>query len=117
MQASQPALATSLLSFMQRAAIPYCASFQGPGLWASPEHFVGRVGLFRNQPADRLLNAADCVISVGFDAIEYDPSLWNTGNQCPGVAIDMEPIQQDQAFLATAELIGNLAGTLDALAQ
>jgi acetolactate synthase-1/2/3 large subunit len=117
MQASQPALATSLLSFFQRAAIPYCASFQGPGLSASPEHFVGRVGLFRNQPADRLLNAADCVISVGFDAIEYDPSLWNTGNQRPGVAIDMEPIQQDQAFLPTAELIGNLAGTLDALAQ
>jgi acetolactate synthase-1/2/3 large subunit len=116
MQASQPALATSLQSFLQRAAIPYCATFQGPGLWASPEHFVGRVGLFRNQPADRLLDAADCVITVGFDAIEYDPSIWNTGNQRPVVAIDVESIKQDQAFLPTAELIGDLAGTLDALA-
>jgi acetolactate synthase-1/2/3 large subunit len=113
MQASQPALATSLQSLSQRAPIPYCATFQGTGLWASPEHFVGRVGLFRNHRADRLLDAADCVITVGFDAIEYDSSISNT---CTVVAIDVESIQQGQAFLPTAELIGDLAGTLDGLA-
>ena len=109
LQASQAVLAPSLQSFLQRAAIPYCSTFQGPGLWASADHFVGRVGLFRNQPADRLLDLADCVITVGFDAIEYDPSIWNTGDH-------VEPIKQDQAFLPAAELIGDLAATLDALA-
>ena len=116
LQASQAKLAINLQSFLKLSSIPYCSTFQGPGLWASPEHFVGRVGLFRNQPADRLLDAADCVITVGFDAIEYDPSLWNTGNPRPLVAIDVQSIQQDQAFLPAAELIGDLAGTLDALA-
>jgi acetolactate synthase-1/2/3 large subunit len=116
LQASQAELAINLQSFLKLSSIPYCSTFQGPGLWASPEHFVGRVGLFRNQPADRLLDAADCVITVGFDAIEYDPSLWNTGNPRPLVAIDVQSIQQDQAFLPAAELIGDLAGTLDALA-
>jgi acetolactate synthase-1/2/3 large subunit len=116
LQASQAELAINLQSFLKLSSIPYCSTFQGPGLWASPEHFVGRVGLFRNQPADRLLDATDCVITVGFDAIEYDPSLWNTGNPRPLVAIDVQSIQQDQAFLPAAELIGDLAGTLDALA-
>lgn len=116
LQASQAVLAPSLQTFLQRAAIPYCSTFQGPGLWASADHFVGRVGLFRNQPADRLLDLADCVITVGFDAIEYDPSIWNTCDQRPLVAIDVEPIKQDQAFLPAAELIGDLAATLDALA-
>lgn len=116
MQASQPRLADSLRAFLQRVGAPYCATFQGPGPWAFPDHYVGRVGLFRNQPADRLLDAADCVITVGFDAIEYDPSLWNTGNPRPLVAIDVEAPDQDQAFLPAVELIGDLTATLEALA-
>jgi acetolactate synthase-1/2/3 large subunit len=116
MQASQPALATALQQFLSSTELPYCATFQGPGLWARPEKFVGRVGLFRNQPADRLLDAADCVITVGFDAIEFDPSLWNSGQSRPLVVIDTLPVQQDQAFLPDAELIGDLTATLTTLA-
>ena len=41
--------------------------------------FAGRVGLFHNQPADRLLDAADLVLTIGFDPVEYDPALWNRG--------------------------------------
>jgi len=102
LQTSQAELASGLQAFLQQSSIPYGATLQGSGRWVAPEHFVGRVGLFRNQPADRLLDAADCVITVGFDAIEYDPSLWNSGNQRPLVAIDVEPVAQDQAFLPTA---------------
>lgn len=116
MQASQPDLVNTLRAFLHRAGAPYCATFQGPGHWALPERFVGRVGLFRNQPADRLLDAADCVITVGFDAIEYDPSIWNTNKARPLVAIDVKASDQDQAFLPAVELIGDLAATLEALA-
>lgn len=80
MQASQGPLAESLQGFIRSTGLPYCATFQGPGAWVAPDQFAGRVGLFRNQPADHLLDAADCVITVGFDAIEFDPSLWNSGN-------------------------------------
>ena len=56
------------------------------------------------------------MITAGLDAIEYDPRLWKTGNHRPVVAIDVESIQQDQAFLPAAEGIGVLASPLDALA-
>jgi len=116
MQASQPSSIEALQRFVTSSGLPYAATFQGPGPWVASEQFAGRVGLFRNQPADRLLDAADCVITIGFDAIEFDPSLWNAGNDRPVVAIDTLPVQQDQAFLPVAELIGDLAATLDALA-
>ena len=116
MQASQPSSMEALQRFVTSSGLPYAATFQGPGPWVASEQFAGRVGLFRNQPADRLLDAADCVITIGFDAIEFDPSLWNAGNDRPVVAIDTLPVQQDQAFLPVAELIGDLAATLDALA-
>jgi acetolactate synthase-1/2/3 large subunit len=33
--------------------------------------------LFHTQPGDKLLDAADLVITIGYDPVEYDPSLWN----------------------------------------
>jgi len=116
LQASHPSLASALQGFISKTNLPYCATFQGPGPWVAPEHFVGRVGLFRNQPADRLLDAADCVITVGFDAIEFDPSLWNGGKTRPVIAVDVFPIQQDQVFLPSVELLGDLGASLNALA-
>ncbi|MFZ9975102.1 MAG: thiamine pyrophosphate-dependent enzyme, partial [Vulcanococcus sp.] len=116
MQASQGRLAESLQAFVRGSGLPYCATFQGPGAWVAPDQFAGRVGLFRNQPADQLLDAADCVITVGFDAIEFDPSLWNSGNSRPLVVVDVLPPDQDQAFLPSAELIGGIDATLTALA-
>jgi acetolactate synthase-1/2/3 large subunit len=116
MQASQGVLAESLQAFVRSTGLPYCATFQGPGAWVAPDQFAGRVGLFRNQPADRLLDAADCVITVGFDAIEFDPSLWNSGNTRPLVVVDVLAPDQDQAFLPSAELIGGIDASLTALA-
>ena len=116
MQASQGPLAESLQGFIRSTGLPYCATFQGPGAWVAPDQFAGRVGLFRNQPADHLLDAADCVITVGFDAIEFDPSLWNSGNNRSLVAIDVLAPDQDQAFLPSAELIGGIDANLTALA-
>ena len=116
LQASQPGSADAIKRFLATTGLPYASTFQGPGGWAAASQYVGKLGLFRNQPADRLLNDADCVITVGFDPIEFDPSLWNSGQARPLVAIDVQAIDQDQAFLPQAELIGDLDASLEALA-
>ena len=119
MQASKPDCATSVQNFLNRSGIPYTATFQGPGKWAQPADnmtFAGRLGLFRNQPADHLLNQADCVITIGYDPIEYDPCIWNSGNKRKLIAIDVIAADQDNDFLPTVEVLGNLAATLDVLA-
>ena len=71
---SRASMADALQRLVRASGLPYCATFQGPGAWVAPEQFAGRVGLFRNQPGDHLLDAADCVITVGFDAVEFDPA-------------------------------------------
>jgi len=77
--------------------------------------FAGRVGLFHNQPGDRLLDAADVVITVGYDPIEYDEALWNRGKERPVVHIDAVPCDIDAAYKPTVELTGDIADTLEAL--
>ncbi len=118
LQLPQPRNAEAVRRFLAQTGMPYAATFQGAGLWAQPEgaiQCVGRLGLFRNQPADRVLDQADCVVTIGFDPIEYDPIAWNDGNPRPIVAIDATSVAQDQAFLPAAELIGDIDAALYAL--
>lgn len=119
MQSSAAGSADALINFFKKSGIPYISTFQGAGAWVQNDGgstYAGRLGLFRNQPADKLLDQADAVLTIGYDPIEYDPSIWNTGNPRPVVCIDAIPADQDNAFLPAAELVGDIAASLDALA-
>ncbi|MDF0604761.1 acetolactate synthase AlsS [Neisseriaceae bacterium TC5R-5] len=119
-QTSRPEHAAALKAFIQSSGIPYVATFQGAGQWAQAPHlhrYGGRIGLFRNQPGDRLLDEADCVVTIGFDPVEYDPAIWNTQRTRPVIAIDQIAMDQDRALTPVAELIGDLSATLTRLGQ
>ena len=76
------------------------------------EHFLGRVGLFRNQPGDILVASADVLVTVGFDPVEYDPRLWNTDPPRTVIHIDALPADIDNHYQPAAELRGDIAATL-----
>jgi acetolactate synthase-1/2/3 large subunit len=65
-------------------------TYQGAGVLPRElfDGFGGRIGLFHNQPADQLLDAADVVVAVGYNPVEYEPSLWNKGRTRHLVHID-----------------------------
>ncbi len=118
MDASKPSYATGIKDFLNKSGIPYTSTFQGPGKWAQPNEqalFAGRVGLFCNQPADKLMEQSDCIIAIGYDAIEFEPALWNKNNSRNLIVIDMILSSQDNAFLPNVELIGDIATTLEIL--
>lgn len=120
MQASKPDVATAVQNFLAKTKIPYTATFQGPGKWAQPndcETFVGRIGLFRNQPADHLLDQSDCVITIGYDPIEYDPNIWNHNNRRKLITIDVIRSDQDNDFIPAVEVVGDLSSSLELLAS
>ena len=56
LQTSDPSCSEALIRFVRNSGLPYASTFQAAGRWVAPEQFVGRLGLFRNQPADRLLD-------------------------------------------------------------
>lgn len=120
MQSSVDESADALVGFLKKSGIPYISTFQGAGAWVERKGgsiYAGRIGLFRNQPADKLLDNADAVLAIGYDPIEYDPSIWNTGNPRPLICVDSIPAYQDNAFLPAAELIGDIGASLTALAE
>ena len=79
------------------------------------DRFGGRIGLFHNQPADQLLDAADLVVAIGYDPIEYEPGLWNKGRKRNLIHIDVLPADADQDYRPELELTGDIAATLGLL--
>jgi len=118
MQSSDRAFSEHLINFFKKSGIPYVSTFQGAGAWVQRKGggiYAGRVGLFRNQPADQLLDQADCVLTIGYDSIEYDPFIWNTDTKRPVICVDTIPTAQDNAFMPQAELVGDIGASLNAL--
>ena len=118
MQASDPRFSEQVRHFIATTGIPFVSTFQGPGEWAAGKNrnlFGGRIGLFKNQPGDRLLAASDCVMTIGYDPVEYDPEFWNDDPHRPIVAVDSVPARQDRHYLPVAELIGDIGASLTML--
>lgn len=115
MQSSSEACSQSLIQFLKKTQIPYISTFQGAGAWVEKQGasiYGGRIGLFRNQPTDKLLDQADLVITVGYDPIEYDPAIWNANNKRPIICVDTIRADQDNDFLPRAELLGDIGHSL-----
>jgi acetolactate synthase-1/2/3 large subunit len=64
-----------------------------------------------NQPADRILDAADLFITIGYDAVEYDPSYWNKGKTRSIIHIDALRADIDNDYNPVVELIGAISAS------
>jgi len=119
LEASRPENAEAVRRLLARTAIATVGTYEAAGVVprAQVDRFVGRVGLFRNQPGDRLLAEADVVLTVGFDPVEYDPSVWNAERSLEILHLDPNPADMDACYQPEVELVGDIAGGLDALSQ
>jgi acetolactate synthase I/II/III large subunit len=113
-RAGDPASCAALRALLAVTDLPVVETFQAAGLVSREleDHFVGRVGLFRNQPGDILIAHADAVVTVGYDPVEYDPRLWNTEPARTVIHIDELPADIDVHYQPTLELRGDIAATV-----
>lgn len=98
--------------------LPVVGTFQAAGAVSLTQFpsFAGRVWQTNNLPGDRVLAAADLVITIGYDPVEYWPSIWNRGKQRPIIHIDSERSDIDNSYRPCVELIGSIRATTTALA-
>ncbi len=118
MRAANPAAVEAVHAFLHRHPMPVIETFQAAG--AIPTElvhlFYGRIGLFRNQPGDKLLTHADLVITVGYDQSEYDANLWNGSTSFDIIHVDTVAADYNYYYGPKLELLGSLADNVDALA-
>jgi acetolactate synthase-1/2/3 large subunit len=116
--ASEKGAAEAVRKLLAKTQIPVVCTYQGAGVVPQElfDRFGGRVGLFHTQPADKLLDAADLVLAVGYNPIEYEPGLWNRDKNRDLIHVDVVPTDIDKDYRPQLELTGNIAATIEQLA-
>ena len=75
------------------------------------------IGLAAKDVATCGLDAADLIITLGYDMVEYHPRLWNPDGDKDIIHADFLPAEIDAHYHPETELIGDLAHTLEQLVQ
>ena len=111
MRASAPKVVYAIREFLKTHQIPVVETFQAAGAVSKDlvHLFYGRIGLFRNQPGDKLLARSDCILAVGYDPTEYDASNWNPSGKLNVVHVDYQTCAYDFNYQPSLELLGSIA--------
>src|ERR1700761_480378 len=115
--ASKPENSDAVRAFMGKTGIPAVGTFQAAGTVSADlfQSFAGRVGQLDNSPGDELLAAADVIVTVGYDPVEYDPSIWNHLRSAKLIHIDSTRADIDNFYLPAVQVLGDVAASLSVL--
>ncbi len=118
-RASRFSAVKAVRNLLGKCSIPVVETFQAAGLISRDlkENFLGRVGLFRNQPGDQVLEKADVIMTIGYDPVEYDPKYWNQNDGRTIIHLDECPPDIDNYYYPDVELIGGIDATVNELAK
>ena len=114
----KPEASRELRTLCERTGIGVISTFMAKGcVDHEAPYCLYTVGLGARDYANLALDDADLVLTLGFDMVEYHPSLWNAGGDKLIVHADFQPAEIDQCYHPEIELVGDLATTLRELNQ
>jgi acetolactate synthase-1/2/3 large subunit len=105
-----------LQRFVEATGIYAGMTFMGKGALSDRhERSLYAVGLGSRDYVTEVFEAADLVIAVGYDMVEWPPGRWNIGRTKRLLHIDFDPAEVDTSYRPTVEIVGDVAATLWAI--
>ncbi len=105
--------ARQLRIFAERTGIGVVSTFMAKGaVDRDAPYCLFTVGLQSKDLVACAIDASDLVITLGYDMVEYEPSLWNSTGDKKILHIDFLPAEVDHRYECTLEITGDLAHTL-----
>ena len=106
-----------LREFAERTGIGVISTFMGKGAVSRHEPYcLFTVGLQAHDYSWLAIQESDLVIALGYDLVEYHPSLWNDKhsdqNRRKIIHIDFLPAETDENYRVDVDIVGDLAHTL-----
>lgn len=107
-----------LRQFCEKTGIGVISTFMAKGcVDLNADYCLHTVGLGSKDHSNIALDDADLVLTLGFDMVEYHPSLWNAQRDKHIVHADFQPAEIDQCYHPEIELVGDLAAMLGELVR
>jgi len=105
---------TQLRKFCEKTGIGVVSTFMAKGcVDMDAPYCLFTMGLQARDHVACVVDAADLVITIGYDMVEYHPHLWNSNNSDrPIIHIDFLPTEIDANYHPELEVVGDLAHAL-----
>ncbi len=118
-EASRPMVTQWIRNLLKKNPIPTVGTYQAAGVISRDllHCFVGRVGLFKNQPGDTLVDLADLVLTIGFNPVEYDPEIWNATKHKKIIHLNHKPADIHLTYIPDIELLGKISTNIEKLIE
>ncbi len=109
-EASRPENTKAIRAFLKKTPLATIGTYQAAGVISREllDCFVGRVGLFNNQPGDALLAKADVVLTIGFNPVEYDPEVWNAAHNKKIIHLNYQFCDIHLTYKPEVEIMGDI---------
>ncbi len=105
--------AKQLRIFCEKTGIGVASTFMAKGcVDMDAPYCLYTVGLQAKDVVSCAIDAADVVITLGYDMVEYHPRLWNDGNDKRIIHLDFLPAEIDEHYHPEVEVVGDLAHAL-----
>ncbi|MGE0651604.1 MAG: acetolactate synthase large subunit [Alphaproteobacteria bacterium] len=109
--------ADALVRFAEAMNIPVATTFMAKGVIPfSHPLCLGAIGLQSRDHIGFGVEAADLIICIGYDLVEYHPQLWNPDRNKRILHIDCTPAEVDAHYVPEAGAIGDIRESLDRIA-
>lgn len=104
---------TQLRQFCEKTGIGVASTMMAKGaVDMDADYALFTIGLQAKDVVACAVDAADLIITLGYDMVEYHPRLWNTDGDKKIVHIDFEPAEIDEHYRVAADVVGDIAHTL-----
>jgi len=107
-----------LRKFCEATGIGVVSTFMGKGsVDMDADYCLYTIGLQAKDVVACAIDAADLVITLGYDMVEYHPILWNKNGGKNIIHADFYPAEIDANYHPEVELIGDMAHTITMLLE
>ncbi len=102
-----------LRALCEKTGVGVISTFMAKGsVDMDAEYCLYTIGLGAKDIVACAVDAADLVITIGYDMVEYHPRLWNPAGNKKIVHIDFLPAEIDENYQPEVEVVGDVAHAL-----
>ena len=102
--------------FLLEAKIPVVHTFMGKGALPDDDPLsLYAIGLPSREVVSKAFELADLVVAVGYDLVEYAPSIWNPHDDKTIIHVDSTNAEIDTNYQPSVQLVGHIGETLTIL--
>ncbi|MEB3117302.1 MAG: acetolactate synthase large subunit [Limnothrix sp.] len=103
----------AVTEFATQLQIPVVNTFMGKGIIPYTHPLaLWTTGLQKRDFITCAFEAADLIIAIGYDLVEYSPKRWNPYGSIPIIHVGAMPAEIDSSYIPQVEVVGDISDSL-----